>query len=100
MEKSNWRTALISSSRYEIHEGAEVLAVVFNKSNAELMASAPDLLSEVERLRSGIDKVLYAIANEDISDPYFLDDIQSDLIRIYQGETPKYANPFYKEESK
>jgi hypothetical protein len=43
------------------------------------------LENEIERLRKGIDRSIYHLANEDISDTYVVDEIRMDLVTLLRG---------------
>lgn len=49
----------------------------------KLLATAK---AEVRRLEKGIDKVLYHIDTEDLSDPAVWNELQKDLINLYNGK--------------
>jgi hypothetical protein len=45
-----------------------------------------DLKKEIERLKKGIDKSIYNLANEDISDEYVVDQVRMDLVKVINNE--------------
>lgn len=53
------------------------------KNNVEYLKHAKQ---EIRRLEKGIDKVLYHLDTEDLSDPVFWSQIQADLIKLYNGK--------------
>lgn len=59
------------------------------EANAKFIAHArsdvPKLLAEIERLRNGIDRVLYHLTNEDISEVYVVEQIADELRKVYNG---------------
>jgi len=44
------------------------------------------LISEIDRLNSGIDSVIYDLRNEDTSDPYVLDQVIQNLVTVLNGK--------------
>jgi hypothetical protein len=104
ISSGDWHSGMVNGTRFEITGGEnsdKTIAFVFNEEDAEFISGCktevPKLIAEVERLRNGIDKVLYALTNEDISDVYVVEQIADVLRDVYKGETPKYFNHFYKE---
>jgi hypothetical protein len=49
-------------------------------------------VEEIERLEKGIDRAIYNLANEDISDTYVVDQIRMDLVRLLGDEQEKDIN--------
>ncbi|MBU8727814.1 MULTISPECIES: hypothetical protein [Bacillus] len=50
------------------------------------IADVPWLISEIDRLNSGIDSVIYDLRNEDTSDPYVLDQVTQNLVTVLNGK--------------
>ncbi|MDK7626367.1 MULTISPECIES: hypothetical protein [Bacillus] len=46
----------------------------------------PWLISEIDRLNSGIDSVLYDLRNEDITDPNVVESIAENLVAVLNGK--------------
>lgn len=44
------------------------------------------LISEIDRLNSGIDSVIYDLQNEDTSDPLVLDQVTQNLVTVLNGK--------------
>lgn len=53
------------------------------KKTDDLLATAK---REIRRLEKGIDKVLYHLANEDVTRPEVIEEIQKELIDLYNGK--------------
>lgn len=51
----------------------------------ELLKRIEELQNENERLKRGIDNVIYDLANEDISDLYTIEAIKENLVALYKG---------------
>lgn len=50
------------------------------------ISDVPWLISEIDRLNSGIDSVIYDLQNEDTSDPLVLDQVTQNLVTVLNGE--------------
>ncbi|APJ11933.1 MULTISPECIES: hypothetical protein [Bacillus] len=50
------------------------------------LSDVPWLISEIDRLNSGIDSVIYDLRNEDTSDPYVLDQVIQNLVTVLNGK--------------
>jgi hypothetical protein len=50
------------------------------------ISDVPWLISEIDRLNSGIDSVIYDLRNEDITDPHVVDSITQNLIAVLNGK--------------
>ncbi|MCY7783718.1 MULTISPECIES: hypothetical protein [Bacillus] len=50
------------------------------------ISDVPWLISEIDRLNSGIDSVIYDLRNEDITDPYVVDSITQNLVAVLNGK--------------
>ncbi|GJI58738.1 hypothetical protein BATMR_17660 [Bacillus altitudinis] len=50
------------------------------------LSDVPWLISEIDRLNSGIDSVIYDLRNEDTSDPYVLDQVIQNLVTVLYGK--------------
>lgn len=50
------------------------------------ISDIPWLISEIDRLNSGIDSVVYDLRNEDSSDPYVLDQVIQNLVTVLNGK--------------
>ncbi|MBL3636805.1 MULTISPECIES: hypothetical protein [Bacillus] len=50
------------------------------------ISDVPWLISEIDRLNSGIDSVIYDLRNEDITDPHVVDSITQNLVAILNGK--------------
>ncbi|KZE57386.1 hypothetical protein SJY89_13710 [Bacillus velezensis] len=46
----------------------------------------PWLISEIDRLNSGIDSVIYDLRNEDTTDPHIVDQITQNLVAVLNGK--------------
>ncbi|MGF9601347.1 hypothetical protein ABEW95_05880 [Bacillus subtilis] len=46
----------------------------------------PWLISEIDRLNSGIDNVLYDLRNEDITNPHVVEQITENLVAVLNGK--------------
>ncbi|MBF8238890.1 hypothetical protein I1A23_06635 [Bacillus subtilis] len=46
----------------------------------------PWLISEIDRLNSGIDSVLYDLRNEDITNPHVVEQITENLVAVLNGK--------------
>ena len=58
----------------------------FEASAIVLTEDVPKLLAEVERLKTGIDHVIFLLANENIEDSRIVSEIHCELIRVYNGD--------------
>lgn len=60
------------------------------KKDAEFIVNAHQdvswLISEIDRLNSGIDSVIYDLRNEDTNDPYVLDQVIQNLVTVLNGK--------------
>lgn len=50
------------------------------------ISDVPWLISEIDRLNSGIDSVIYDLRNEDITDPHVVDSITQNLVAVLNGK--------------
>ncbi|QII23038.1 hypothetical protein G3M80_13365 [Bacillus altitudinis] len=50
------------------------------------LSDVPWLISEIDRLNSGIDSIIYDLRNEDTSDPYVLDQVIQNLVTVLNGK--------------
>lgn len=50
------------------------------------ISDVPWLISEIDRLNSGIDSVIYDLRNEDTSHPYILDQVIQNLVTVLNGK--------------
>ncbi|MED4827134.1 hypothetical protein [Bacillus atrophaeus] len=50
------------------------------------ISDVPWLISEIDRLNSGIDSVIYDLRNEDITDPHVVDQITQNLVAVLNGK--------------
>ncbi|PRS61095.1 hypothetical protein C6344_04130 [Bacillus sp. GBSW19] len=50
------------------------------------ITDVPWLISEIDRLNSGIDNVIYDLRNEDTTDPYVLDQVTQNLVTVLNGK--------------
>ncbi|MGM0747113.1 hypothetical protein C6W24_00135 [Bacillus atrophaeus] len=50
------------------------------------ITDVPWLISEIDRLNSGIDSVIYDLRNEDINDPHVVDQITQNLVAVLNGK--------------
>ncbi|QXJ50129.1 hypothetical protein KIV12_13235 [Bacillus altitudinis] len=50
------------------------------------ITDVPWLISEIDRLNSGIDSVIYDLRNEDTTDPYVLDQVTQNLVTVLNGK--------------
>ncbi|MCY8324279.1 hypothetical protein MOC77_05410 [Bacillus spizizenii] len=50
------------------------------------ISDVPWLISEIDRLNSGIDSVIYDLRNEDITDPQVVDSITQNLVAVLNGK--------------
>ncbi len=50
------------------------------------ISDIPWLISEIDRLNSGIDSVIYDLRNEDTIDPYVLDQVIQNLVTVLNGK--------------
>ncbi|MCY9443344.1 hypothetical protein MOF48_15950 [Bacillus spizizenii] len=50
------------------------------------ISDVPWLISEIDRLNSGIDSVIYDLRNEDITDPHVVDSITQNLVTVLNGK--------------
>ncbi|QLI76266.1 hypothetical protein [Bacillus pumilus] len=50
------------------------------------ISDVPWLISEIDRLNSGIDSVIYDLRNEDTNDPYVLDQVIQYLVTVLNGK--------------
>ncbi|MED1173670.1 hypothetical protein [Bacillus inaquosorum] len=50
------------------------------------LSDVPWLISEIDRLNSGIDSVIYDLRNEDITDPHVVDQITQNLVAVLNGK--------------
>ncbi|MED3513081.1 MULTISPECIES: hypothetical protein [Bacillus] len=50
------------------------------------ISDVPWLISEIDRLNSGIDSVIYDLRNEDITDPHIADQITQNLVAVLNGK--------------
>ncbi|MGS0929526.1 hypothetical protein [Bacillus safensis] len=50
------------------------------------ISDVPWLISEIDRLNSGIDSVIYDLRNEDTNDPYVLDQVIQNLVTVLNGK--------------
>ncbi|PCK21866.1 hypothetical protein CEY02_06540 [Bacillus pumilus] len=66
------------------------VATCTRKEDTEFIAHArqdiPWLISEIDRLNSGIDSVIYDLRNEDTNDPYVLDQVIQNLVTVLNGK--------------
>ncbi|ALV02212.1 hypothetical protein JD965_13540 [Bacillus siamensis] len=70
--------------------GGLLTAQTTNEDDAKYIAHArqdiPWLISEIDRLNSGIDSVLYDLRNEDITDPHVVNQITQNLVAVLNGK--------------
>ncbi|MCY8277309.1 hypothetical protein [Bacillus inaquosorum] len=50
------------------------------------ISDVPWLISEIDRLNSGIDSVIYDLRNEDITDPHVVGSITQNLVAVLNGK--------------
>ncbi|MCY8718419.1 hypothetical protein [Bacillus sp. S10C12M] len=50
------------------------------------ISDVPWLISEIDRLNSGIDSVIYGLRNEDITNPHVVDSITQNLVAVLNGK--------------
>ncbi|WHM19854.1 hypothetical protein QL281_13120 [Bacillus subtilis] len=50
------------------------------------ISDVPWLISEIDRLNSGIDSVIYDLRNEDITDPHVVDSITQNLVAVLNSK--------------
>ncbi|HCO80149.1 hypothetical protein [Bacillus sp. (in: firmicutes)] len=50
------------------------------------ISDVPWLISEIDRLNSGIDSVICDFRNEDTNDPYVLDQVIQNLVTVLNGK--------------
>ncbi|WP_437131849.1 hypothetical protein [Bacillus atrophaeus] len=50
------------------------------------ITDVPWLISEIDRLNSGIDSVIYDLRNEDINDPHVVEQITENLVAVLNGK--------------
>ncbi|CAF1719958.1 hypothetical protein NRS6092_00330 [Bacillus subtilis] len=50
------------------------------------ISDVPWLITEIDRLNSGIDSVIYDLRNEDITDPHVVDSITQNLVAVLNGK--------------
>ncbi|WP_282068752.1 hypothetical protein [Bacillus pumilus] len=50
------------------------------------ISDVPWLISEIDRLNSGIDSAIYDLRNEDTSDPHVLDQVVQNLVTVLNGK--------------
>ncbi|WJF88551.1 hypothetical protein [Bacillus subtilis] len=50
------------------------------------ISDVPWLISEIDRLNSGIDSVIYDLRNEDITAPHVVDSITQNLVAVLNGK--------------
>ncbi|MCY8488781.1 hypothetical protein [Bacillus atrophaeus] len=50
------------------------------------ITDVPWLISEIDRLNSGIDSVIYDLRNEDINDSHVVDQITQNLVAVLNGK--------------
>ncbi len=53
---------------------------------ANVREDVPWLISEIDRLNSGIDSVLYDLRNEDITNPHVVEQITENLVAVLNGK--------------
>ncbi|WEZ14159.1 hypothetical protein P5622_10235 [Bacillus subtilis] len=70
--------------------GGLLTAQTTDEDDAKYIAHArqdiPWLISEIDRLNSGIDSVLYDLRNEDITNPHVVEQITENLIAVLNGK--------------
>ncbi|WDN94483.1 hypothetical protein [Bacillus velezensis] len=70
--------------------GGLLTAQTTNEDDAKYIAHArqdiPWLISEIDRLNSGIDSVLYDLRNEDITNPHVVEQITENLVSVLNGK--------------
>lgn len=70
--------------------GGLLIAQTTNEDDAKYIAHArqdiPWLISEIDRLNSGIDSVLYDLRNEDITNPHVVEQITENLVAVLNGK--------------
>ncbi|MDQ8092125.1 hypothetical protein [Bacillus amyloliquefaciens] len=70
--------------------GGLLTAQTTNEDDAKYIAHArqdiPWLISEIDRLNSGIDSVLYDLRNEDITNPHVVEQITENLVAVLNGK--------------
>ncbi|AKF31577.1 MULTISPECIES: hypothetical protein [Bacillus] len=70
--------------------GGLLTAQTTNEDDAKYIAHArqdiPWLISEIDRLNSGIDSVLYDLRNEDITNPHIVEQITENLVAVLNGK--------------
>ena len=70
--------------------GGLLTAQTTNEDDAKYIAHArqdiPWLMSEIDRLNSGIDSVLYDLRNEDITNPHIVEQITENLVAVLNGK--------------
>ncbi|MCW5193126.1 MULTISPECIES: hypothetical protein [Bacillus amyloliquefaciens group] len=50
------------------------------------ISDVPWLISEIDRLNSGIDSIIYDLRNEDTTDPHAVDQITQNLVSVLNGK--------------
>ncbi|MED3508728.1 hypothetical protein [Bacillus velezensis] len=70
--------------------GGLLTAQTTDEDDAKYIAHArqdiPWLISEIDRLNSGIDSVLYDLRNEDITNPHVVEQITENLVAVLNGK--------------
>ncbi|MGR7976555.1 hypothetical protein [Bacillus velezensis] len=70
--------------------GGLLTAQTTDEDDAKYIAHArqdiPWLISEIDRLNSGIDSVLYDLRNEDITNPHVVEQITENLVSVLNGK--------------
>ncbi|WP_340640634.1 hypothetical protein [Bacillus atrophaeus] len=70
--------------------GGLLTAQTTDEDDAKFIAHArqdiPWLISEIDRLNSGIDSVLYDLRNEDITNPHVVEQITENLVAVLNGK--------------
>ncbi|MED1016775.1 hypothetical protein [Bacillus atrophaeus] len=70
--------------------GGLLTAQTTDEDDAKFIAHARQdiswLISEIDRLNSGIDSVLYDLRNEDITNPHVVEQITENLVAVLNGK--------------
>lgn len=92
LEETSFKEAYVKGDAWKGYEVKDenngmVLAEVSCGTDAEFFANArqdiPALVAEIEKLRDGIERLLYDMSNEDYTDPNVVEAIIDELRMVY-----------------
>ncbi|MCY8915631.1 hypothetical protein MOE20_06735 [Bacillus atrophaeus] len=86
-----WHYVITTEGAYILDQDSDLISGECEREqDARFIAHArqdiPWLISEIDRLNSGIDSVLYDLRNEDITNPHVVEQITENLVAVLNGK--------------